>query len=201
MLLVTEFRWIPGYEDLYSVSNEGDIKSEPRATTKGGLLKHIIDKRGYHYITLTKNGKQRRFQVHRLVLLAFSGPCPEGEEARHLDGNPGNNCWPENLIWGTHSDNLLDRQRHGTDPNLNKTHCPEGHEYTEDNTRRTKAGGRYCVICTRSRGLAQYYAKRDAGLLPKYSEQSPEKLAHVRELARERQRRYQQRKREANAAE
>ncbi len=191
---MTDWRWIPEYENLYQVSDEGKILSMPRATTRGGLLQHIIDKRGYHYVTLTKNGKQKKYQVHRLVLLAFAGPCPEEQECRHLDGNPDNNRWPENLAWGTHGENILDKQRHGTDTNSNKTHCPNNHEYTEENTRYTKAGGRYCVICARARGLEQYYQRRDAGLLPKYSEQDPEKLDHVRELARERQRRYQKRK-------
>lgn len=197
---MTEWRAIPDYENLYRVSDEGDVWSYPRSTTRGGSLKHIPDKRGYHYVTLTKNRKQTRIQVHQLVLLAFCGPCPPKMETRHLDGNPANNRLG-NLAYGTHSENIRDKFRHGTDTNTNKTHCLEGHEYTEENTRYTKAGGRYCITCKRARGLAQYYKRRDAGQLPKYSEQSPERLSQVRELARERQRRYQQRKRQSNAGE
>ena len=79
-------RWLPvvGYEGLYEVSSYGNVWSAPRATTKGGLLKHIPDKRNYQYVTLTRNGKQRRAQVHCLMLAAFVGPCPEGQEVRHL---------------------------------------------------------------------------------------------------------------------
>jgi hypothetical protein len=53
--------------------------------------------------------------VHRLVLEAFVGPCPEGLETRHLDGNPSNNRL-ENLVWDTHANNMADGIRHGTRP-------------------------------------------------------------------------------------
>lgn len=51
--------------------------------------------------------------VHRLVLETFVGPCPEGMECRHLDGNPANNRL-ENLCWGTPTENVADARRHGT---------------------------------------------------------------------------------------
>lgn len=138
------------------------------------------------------------------MLAAFVGPCPEGQEARHLDGDASNNRWaPGNeeetmaaggsLMWGTHRENIRDKHRHGTTWQLNVTECPQGHEYTGENTL-VHNGRRICLICKRERGLGAYHAKREAGLLPKYSDQSPEKLARTRELARERQRRYQQRK-------
>jgi len=44
--------------------------------------------------------------------MAFVGPCPEGMECRHLDGNPGNNNL-ENLAWGTREENMKDRVDHG----------------------------------------------------------------------------------------
>ena len=55
----------------------------------------------------------KRFSVHRLVLEAFVGPCPEGMECRHLNGDPSDNR-VENLAWGTHQDNMDDRSKHGT---------------------------------------------------------------------------------------
>jgi hypothetical protein len=61
--------------------------------------------------------------VHRLVLEAFVGPCPEGMECRHLDGDPANNRL-ENLRWGTHRENAADQVRHGTAAWLR----PECHE-------------------------------------------------------------------------
>jgi len=64
---------------------------------------------GYWVLTI----RRRRYFVHRLVLLAFVGPCPAGMEARHLDGDPTNNRLP-NLCWGTPKENKQDSQRHGT---------------------------------------------------------------------------------------
>lgn len=54
----------------------------------------------------------KRF-VHRLVLEAFVGKCPDKMHARHLNGNPSDNR-VENLAWGTRSENMMDRVRHGT---------------------------------------------------------------------------------------
>jgi hypothetical protein len=51
--------------------------------------------------------------VHRLVLEAFVGPCPEGMEGCHNDGNRLNNDL-SNLRWGTRSDNRDDARKHGT---------------------------------------------------------------------------------------
>jgi hypothetical protein len=50
--------------------------------------------------------------IHVLVLEAFIGPCPPGLECRHLDGDPSNNAL-DNLRWGTHLENCVDRDRHG----------------------------------------------------------------------------------------
>lgn len=58
-------------------------------------------------------GKRVNRQVYHLVLEAFVGPCPSGEEARHLDGDHTNNRW-DNLAWGSHLENEADKIVHGT---------------------------------------------------------------------------------------
>lgn len=58
-------------------------------------------------------GKVVTFYVHRLVLEAFFGPCPQGMEVRHLDNDTANNSL-ENVRWGTHLENIHDKWRHGT---------------------------------------------------------------------------------------
>lgn len=64
------------------------------------------------HMTVWLGRRWQRF-VHRLVLEAFVGPCPEGMECRHLDGNPANNKL-DNLKWGTRKENQDDSKRHGT---------------------------------------------------------------------------------------
>jgi HNH endonuclease/NUMOD4 motif len=150
--------WVPDYEGLYRISSRGDIWSEPRATTRGGILKHIVHPNGYHFVTLTRDGIQQRFPVHGLVMRAFVGSYPEGMEVRHLDGDPGNNCWAPgneeetraaggNLVYGTHSRNMQDKKEHGTEWQSNVTHCPKNHKYTPENTRILKSGSRACREC------------------------------------------------------
>lgn len=69
---------------------------------------------GYLTATLYRDGKQHRRKVHCLVLEAFVGPRPAGQETRHLDGDPQNNC-VSNLAWGTRAENLQDKREHGRD--------------------------------------------------------------------------------------
>lgn len=199
--------WVAGYEGLYRVNNRGDVWSLPRATTRGGILKHVITKaNGYHWVSPSMNGAQRPREVHKIVMEAFVGPCPEGLEVRHLDGDPGNNCWAPgseeetvaaggNLIYGTHSENMQDKHRHGTTWQLNVTECPQGHDYTPENTLIDNKGSRVCLTCKRDRGLAAYHAKKEAGdqvWIPS-ADLPPEKLERRRALARERMRRYRER--------
>lgn len=40
-----------------------------------------------------------------------------------------------------------------------RTHCPQGHEYTAENTITKKNGKKYCRICVNA-GARKYYAKR-----------------------------------------
>jgi hypothetical protein len=50
--------------------------------------------------------------VHVLVLTAFVGPCPDGNEALHFNDIPDDNRL-SNLRWGTRSQNNHDAIRNG----------------------------------------------------------------------------------------
>ena len=81
------------------------------------IIKQGVSARGYLVIRATDlSGRSRNFQVHRLVLEAFVGPCPENHEGCHKDGNRLNPRL-DNLYWGTHTDNCLDTQMHGRNKN------------------------------------------------------------------------------------
>jgi plasmid maintenance system antidote protein VapI len=122
-------RWKPvtGWEGFYEVSNLVRVKSLERriwVTGKGGtwhwriipekILKPSADNDGYLLVVLCKNGVGKTCKVHRLVLEAFVGPCPDGMECRHLNGNPSDSRL-ENLRWGTPGENQADKVLHGTD--------------------------------------------------------------------------------------
>lgn len=81
------------------------------------LMKLSPGSRGYLRVNLVppEGGSYRTFRVHRLVLEAFVGPCPEGMECRHLDGVKTNNRLT-NIVWGTPEQNRDDIREHGTYP-------------------------------------------------------------------------------------
>lgn len=62
----------------------------------------------------TEKGKFSCRRIHRLLLLAFVGPKPDGLVTRHLNGNPLDNRL-ENLCYGTYAENRADAKSHGTE--------------------------------------------------------------------------------------
>lgn len=98
-----EWREIPGAPG-YLLSSMGRVYGR-----RLRRLHRVIDAgRGYKSVSVLG----RAVQLHRLLLIVFDRPPVGGEVARHLDGNPGNNCL-ENLAWGSHTDNATDREIHG----------------------------------------------------------------------------------------
>ena len=97
---------IEGYEGLYQVSNTGQAKSlNYKGSGEAKLLKQSTNKQGYKRITLCKNGKTKRYSVHRLVALAFI-PNPDNLPIiNHKDENPSNNN-VNNLEWCTYKYNI-----------------------------------------------------------------------------------------------
>ena len=148
--MVETWRDVVGYEGRYRVSDQGNVWScltnkllHKRPTHKGRLQVTLLPESG-------KANKQTVY-VHRLVLEAFVGPCPDGMECCHYNDIPDDNRL-ENLRWDTHHANLQDQIRNNGGPaNSRRTHCKNGHEFTPDNiARRTDApGARRCRECTR----------------------------------------------------
>lgn len=117
--MTEHWRAIPGWEGHYEVSDQGRVRSLDRLVRhgrgdamrhrKGQLLQPGRKASGHLSVVLGSSGSH---DVHVLVLLAFVGPRPTGQEARHADDDPGNNrlC---NLSWGTRSQNMYDAVRNG----------------------------------------------------------------------------------------
>lgn len=156
----TQERWLPvvGYEGLYEVSDQGRVKSlERKVAYKDGRVRvnpaRLRNPKprpdGRLQLKMVHPDKpDRNVLLHRMVLEAFVGPCPEGMECLHENDNPQDNRLV-NLRWGTRSENQADRVRNGLHHNARKTHCKYGHEFTPENTRIRTTGFRNCRICDR----------------------------------------------------
>lgn len=98
---------IKGYEGLYQVSTDGEVRSLDRyekskgnstRLRKGQIKTLSVDKDGYKKIGLWKNSKVKYFRVHRLVAETFIDNPNNLSEVNHIDEDKSNNC-VDNLEW------------------------------------------------------------------------------------------------------
>ncbi len=108
----------PGWEG-YRVGDDGSVWScrigghGYQLSEHWERLKGVVNPKGYRYVTLSHPDKKSvSRKVASLVLLAFVGPRPDGQQCRHLDGNSLNDKL-DNLCWGTALENGADKRRHG----------------------------------------------------------------------------------------
>lgn len=100
------WKYIPGWEGVYQISNMGRVKSFKQ--TSNGKILSLVNRNGdYFSVVLQGVGKKRQSaRVHRLVAEAFI-PNPDNlPEVNHIDGNKQNNR-VENLEWCSRSRNVI----------------------------------------------------------------------------------------------
>lgn len=167
---------IPGYEGWYEASDQGRIRSVDRVVTdrrgrqlrqKSKVLSQANDN-GYRKVALSQNGRLRTFAVHRLVMLTFDGPRPEGMEVHHRNNTRHDNRL-ENLEYVTPRRNTREAIKAG---NFNfvaghnrvdlPTEILEQLGRLQDYQLAAQAGVSKTVIAQRRRELA----------IPSYAEQS-----------------------------
>ncbi|MGL4852319.1 MAG: NUMOD4 motif-containing HNH endonuclease [Paraclostridium sp.] len=121
---------IPGYEGLYEASTEGRIRSVDRVierslpgkrtricNQKGVIIKPVLHPGRRNNILdrcalrLSKNGKTKGFQWHRLIAETFLGSL-EGLEVNHINGDPKDNRLA-NLELVTRLENIRHAFRNG----------------------------------------------------------------------------------------
>jgi hypothetical protein len=89
-----------GWEDLYEVSNFGNVKS----LRKNIILKKSVDKDGYLIIHLRNGLLSKNYKIHRLVAEVFIPNPFKKKTVNHIDLNKKNNN-VNNLEWTTHLEN------------------------------------------------------------------------------------------------
>lgn len=122
---------IKGYEGLYQVSNLGRVKSTEREilcsnqyvkfkrTYPEIVLSAYSLEHNYKQVTISKNGVNKGFLVHRLVAEAFIPNPGNKPEVNHIDGDPSNNS-ADNLEWVTRSENMTHALSLGWDPGASR---------------------------------------------------------------------------------
>lgn len=108
---------INGYKGIYCINKKGQIKSEKRLKVDGRkcggyLIKPSLSNTGYLGVNLTKDGKYKRFHIHRLIMIHFvknplKHPC-----VNHKNGLKTDNRL-KNLEWCTYSYNGKDGFKRG----------------------------------------------------------------------------------------
>lgn len=164
---VTAEEWRPvlGLEGSYEVSDQGNVRSLTRIIDNPSCGAQLVQGRRMltaiiggdsprRMVRMSINGKQIARYVAVLVLESFVSPRPDGMQACHDNGDRFDDRLA-NLRWDTPSANMRDKAIHGTNVNLNKTHCPKLHEYTPDNTYINTAGSRCCRTCRREQMAAR----------------------------------------------
>lgn len=114
--MIEIWRDIKNYEGLYQVSNLGNIKrtifiNNYVKKEKEKMLKTQKHTNGYETITLTKNGKQKQYLVHRIVAETFLYKENGKTEVNHINGNKKDNRL-NNLEWVTKGENLKHAYNH-----------------------------------------------------------------------------------------
>ena len=114
-----EWKDVVGFENLYIVSENGDVISLGNGCSTNTLTKnerHLsqrLSRNGYLNVKLSKDGKRTHVSAHRLVALSFISNPDNKPQVNHKDGCKSNNH-VSNLEWATSKENI----RHSVDSGL-----------------------------------------------------------------------------------
>lgn len=110
---IEEWKDIPGFEGVYQISNQGQLKSfkrlngcrkYPVSDNENFILSNKNRTGDYLSVVLRHGDKIRYCRIHALVAEAFIPNCDNKPEVNHKDCNKQNNC-VGNLEWVTRREN------------------------------------------------------------------------------------------------
>lgn len=118
--------------------------------------------------------KRVNSRVHRVAFAWRHGPIEDGVVLDHICHNEDAECRggiecihrscfnPEHLRPKTTGENVLSSPLTISSRNALKTHCPQGHAYTPENTRVERDGGRKCRACGRDRARTAHTRRKES---------------------------------------
>ena len=102
-----EFRniMVGDFYDKYEVDRSGNVRS--LQSPDRIVLKHSVDRQGYHFVDLRNKTKRKHAMVHRLVAEAFiENPDPDNKtQVNHINGDKSDNH-VDNLEWVSPKENV-----------------------------------------------------------------------------------------------
>jgi hypothetical protein len=107
-----------------------------------------LSRKGYAQFSVTRDWERTNWPVHGFAYEQMVGRVPDGLELDHL-------CCvrhcvnPDHLEPVTHEENIARAKARGSYARQweKTTHCPQGHEYTDDNTYVDPDGVHFCRTC------------------------------------------------------
>lgn len=130
----------------YMVSNLGRVKSlNYNGTGREGILKPLNNNNGYLKVCLSKNGKMKRYYVHRLVAEAFIPNPNNYPQVNHKDENKQNNC-----VWNLEFCNCSYNMNYGTARERTVEKC-KGKKRSEETRKKLSEShkGKYNTKCSK----------------------------------------------------
>lgn len=139
-----------------AVPMEDRVWCKVEKTSSCWLWRGAIDGRGYGFVSVGPQGKQRRHRVHMLIYRMVKGDYDPTLELHHLC-RVKHCCNPDHLSPITAAEH---RRLHNC--GFRTTRCSKGHPYTKESTYISPSGSRTCRICN----LHYTHLKRDRKRTP-----------------------------------